>query len=245
MAAEEIPSKGIKLPQVFHRALACSEGEAARGEEERASRLCVLEVGCGTGELSAWLHERGHVVTGVDVNSDAIAAAARRCPQGSFAVADTTHEAFPGQVAQISSLPDGDGVDGLFDFAVLQLLLSILGGIDARTAVLANVLAVLKPGGRLYLACSGESGAVNAKYAELYAQDREATGERNTYFSRDSAGQYLYTTHHFEVEELQDLLHATGFADISIEQVQEASSRRPGEAANFLYVTASRPTGKV
>lgn len=257
MLARDIPSKGVHLPDVFYGALegleagGAEHAEMAKAEIPR-TKLRILEVGCGNGELAVLLHARGHIVLGVDVNSEAVVAAAESCPQARFIVADSACEAFPAQVERSLGLcddlaapaapdPAAPQERGLFDFAVLQLLLSILVGADAREAVLANVLSLLRPDGRLYLSCSGESGAVNPKYAELYAQDFAATGERNTYYSRDAAGRVLYTTHHFEVEELEDLLRASGFAEVRIEQVQETSSRRPGEAANFLYVTASKP----
>ncbi len=75
----------------------------------------------------------------------------------------------------------------------------------------------------------------------MYEQDLVATGEQNTYFSRDTDGNILYTTHHFEKQELADLLEECGFEEVLIEQKRETSSRRPEESAYFLYATARRP----
>jgi hypothetical protein len=133
----------------------------------------------------------------------------------------------------------------------LQLLLSVVGGKEERRRTLQYAARRLKPpsspsssssGGTIYLSCSGVSDDINESYAELYRQDAAATGEEYTYYSRDddTGGKILYTTHHFKIEEVKELLEDTGFEDIRIEQKKEASSRRPDEAAYFLYVTATK-----
>jgi len=47
----------------------------------------------------------------------------------------------------------------------------------------------------------------------------------------------LYVTHHFTVDELTSLLEAAEFDEISVVTERETSSRRPDEAAYFLYAT--------
>jgi hypothetical protein len=47
----------------------------------------------------------------------------------------------------------------------------------------------------------------------------------------------LYATHHFTSDELGSLLERQGFTDITVTTELEASSRRPDEAAYFLYAT--------
>ena len=47
----------------------------------------------------------------------------------------------------------------------------------------------------------------------------------------------LYVTHHFTVDELTSLLEAAGFDEICVVTEMETSSRRPDEAAYFLYAT--------
>ena len=109
----------------------------------------------------------------------------------------------------------------------------------------------------MYLSCPGVSRDINPEYAQLYRQDFAATGEKHIYFSRDNKEKgrekqldgnevtlmdnILYATHHFEIQELRDLLTEAGFGDISVEQRKETSSRRPEESAYFLYATARRP----
>ena len=55
--------------------------------------------------------------------------------------------------------------------------------------------------------------------------------------ARDDEGRILYTTHHFTSEELASLLEQEGFGDRTVTTEREVSSRRPGEAAYFLYAT--------
>ena len=96
---------------------------------------------------------------------------------------------------------------------------------------------ILRPGGRLFLSASGVSDTINDGYARLYAEDFPLTSERHTYLSRNDHGEVLYSTHHFTEEELRDLIAAAGFDDIAMVTERETSSRRPGEAAFFLYAT--------
>lgn len=233
---EEIPTKGAKLPAPFGAALERVEEESGRRAPEGVR---TLELGCGVGELAAVLHGRGHRVVGVDVNAGAVAAASERCPGGRFLATDVVCHSLLGAVG--AALGESEEPEGFFDFAVLQLLLSIVGGIRERSMVLRNALRLLRPAGTLYLSCSGTSADINPSYARLYEQDRAAAGEDNTYFSRDTAGRILYATHHFTREELEELLERIGFCDVSVEVLQEASSRRPQEAARFLYAAARRP----
>jgi hypothetical protein len=53
-------------------------------------------------------------------------------------------------------------------------------------------------------------------------------------------------THHFTAAELEGLLHAAGFGEITVTTELETSSRRPNEAAYFLYATCrALPVGRL
>jgi len=190
---------------------------------------CLLDLGCGTGQVSAWLLDRGHAVTGLDINPAAIAQAQTSLPGVSFAVAD---------IAAANGLQPPDA---LYDGVVVQLVLSVIGDAADRHQLLRNAFAVLKPGGSLYLSASGTSDDINTDYAHLYATDAAVTGEPFTYLSRDAAGQVLYRTHHFNREELRTLLQEAGYTEIAISERIEASSRRPEQRARFFYLSAQRP----
>lgn len=194
----------------------------------------VLDIGCGTGAVALRMAARGFAVTGIDVNPQAIDVARRKAAETSvpscrFLVADAA-------AADATGVPDGP-----FAAAVCQLVISIIGSPDDRVRLLRAAWSRLRPGGRLYVSASGVSDAVNPGYARLYEQDRAATGEPFTYYSRDEAGRILYTTHHFTAAELAELMAAAGFGQVAVVAEREASSRRPEEAAIFLYATAMRP----
>jgi len=203
----------------------------AVADEAGGSPLALLDVGCGSGRLSRRIYERGFSVLGVDINPEAIEGARTRLTvvdagrSLTFAVADFA--------ADESPAIDG----GRFDVAVCQLVISIIGDARQRANLLRHVRDTMRPGGRLFFSASGVSDSINPGYARLYAEDLPLTGERHTYLSRDASGAVLYTTHHFTDRELVDLLEAAGFDEISLTIEREASSRRPDEAAFFLYAT--------
>jgi SAM-dependent methyltransferase len=251
---EQIPTKGIKLPNLFHDTLRALE----QGSTQPQSSLQILELGCGCGELCAFLRSRQHQhkVIGTDINHGAIASANEKCLPGAGTcfVADVTAPNLAEDIqskqrlvchsssGEMNSPPLTKNITQHFDFVILQLLLSIVGGPASRKATMLNAASLLRPGGTLYLSCSGVSHDINANYAQLYQTDRhDATMEPYSYFSRNEQGEILYTTHHFTEPELRELLQEAGLlVEIHIEQHKETSSRRPNEAAYFFYATAKR-----
>ena len=232
--ADRIPSKGVKVPPLFYKSLQQRIDEKKKVKTEAsAEQLRILELGCGCGELCRELQfVHGHRVVGIDLNESAIAQAKRRCPLGEFYVADVTNY-FQEDTHATSAKS--------FDVCILQLLLSVVGGPNQRKQTLETAFRALsKTGGTLYLSCSGVSDDINENYRRLYQQDSTLIGEEHSYYSRESSsGSILYTTHHFTVPELETLLQSVGFHDIQIDQCKECSSRRPDEAAYFLYATAT------
>jgi SAM-dependent methyltransferase len=188
----------------------------------------LLDLGCGVGVVSRRIGGRGFTVVGVDINGEAIEEA-RHGGEGAFYRKDI---ASPAGLA-LEEAP--------FDIVVCQLVLSVVGTLGDRRGLLTNAREALAPGGHFYLSASGVSSAINPGYARLYAQDFERTGELHTYESRDADGEVLYRTHHFTEAELRALLDDAGFAEIAVVSKTETSSRRPGEAAVFLYAFARKP----
>jgi SAM-dependent methyltransferase len=240
---DQIPTKGIKLPGLFHDTLRALEQDATQQQS-----LQILELGCGCGELCAFLQSRQHKVIGTDINHGAIASANENCLlPGTCFVADVTIPNFAEDIQSKQQLAycgksSPNTMTTTFDFVILQLLLSIVGGPASRKATLQNAISLLRPSkGTLYLSCSGISHDINPNYAQLYQADRDAMTEPYSYFSRNEQGEILYTTHHFSEPELKELLQEAGLVEIHIEQHKEASSRRPNEAAYFFYATAKRP----
>jgi SAM-dependent methyltransferase len=223
--AEKIPSKA-STPQL-DRFLA-----AVREAAPETPPLALLDVGCGAGRLGRRLYELGFSVVGVDVNVDAVRAARELAVPADvpgrflrFVEGDFANDASPCIAG------------GPFDVVVCQLVISIIGDARQRINLLRHVRENLRPGGWLYLSASGVSDAINAGYARLYAEDIHLTGERHSYLSRNAQGEVLYMTHHFTAEELVEQLETAGFGQINVTTENEASSRRPDEAASFHYAT--------
>ena len=194
--------------------------------------LTLLDVGCGTGRLGRRLYDQGFSVLGVDISPDAV-----RVARENAVTAKAAGRALRFEEADFAAdrSPRLDG--GPFDIVVCQLVLSIIGDARNRRNLLRHVRDNLRPGGWLFLSASGVSDTINAGYARLYAEDVHLTGEQHSYFSRDERGEILYMTHHFTENELVSLLEAAGFGQIGVTTEREASSRRPNEAAHFLYAT--------
>jgi SAM-dependent methyltransferase len=98
-----------------------------------APPLSVLEIGCGKGALLAQLHSQGHVVEGIDVDPDAIAACR------------TENPGLHVQVASGEQIPFGDSV---FDVVVSFDVFEHMQQTDIH---LQEVRRVLRPGGRYLL----------------------------------------------------------------------------------------------
>jgi 2-polyprenyl-3-methyl-5-hydroxy-6-metoxy-1,4-benzoquinol methylase len=199
-------------------------------------RLTLLDVGCGSGRLSGRLREQGFSVLGVDVNSAAIKAA-RQGAGSEDVVGDWLR--FAEADFATDQTPRLD--HGPFDVVVCQLVISIIGAARQRANLLRHMRESLRPGGWLALSASAVSDTINPAYARLYAEDARLTGEQHSYFSRDDRGEILYMTHHFTAAELAGLLEAAGFGEITVTTERETSSRRPNEAAFFLYATCRSP----
>jgi hypothetical protein len=63
---------------------------------------------------------------------------------------------------------------------------------------------------------------------------RVSASQRARIVSRDASGAMLYRTHHFAREEILQLLAASGFDAIDVNERIEASSRRPDQRARFF-----------
>jgi SAM-dependent methyltransferase len=96
----------------------------------------VLEVGCGTGLATAYLHDLGVAVTGVDLSPGMLDVARRTCPDVEF------------EEASMLALPHADGA---FD-GVLAFYSTIHVPDEELPTALSELARVLRPGGPLMLA---------------------------------------------------------------------------------------------
>ncbi len=92
----------------------------------------ILEVGCGPGQISAFLHELGAKIEGIDLSPEMVAEARRRHPAIPFAAADMHH------------LPHADGT-----FAGVVSFYAI---VHSRELDFRELHRVLQPGGLLLVA---------------------------------------------------------------------------------------------
>lgn len=97
----------------------------------------VLDVGCGSGELTRAIADRGARVVGVDASPDMIAAARQGFPDLEFAVADARTMRFDAPF------------DAVFSNAALHW-------IRPPEAAAERIFAALRPGGRLVAEFGGE-----------------------------------------------------------------------------------------
>jgi SAM-dependent methyltransferase len=103
----------------------------------------ILDVGCGTGQLTAEVAERGAEVVGVDASPDMIAGARKNHPDLRFEVADAT------------SLPFAESFDAVLSNAALHW-------VRDQSAAIASISKALKPGGRFVFEMGGRGNLHDA-----------------------------------------------------------------------------------
>ena len=96
----------------------------------------ILDAGCGTGRTGAVLHERGHVVVGVDADPELIAAAEQDHAGPRWVVAD---------LAELDLL--AVGIDQPFDACVMAGNVMAYLAPDSETQVLRRIAEHLVPDG--------------------------------------------------------------------------------------------------
>jgi 2-polyprenyl-3-methyl-5-hydroxy-6-metoxy-1,4-benzoquinol methylase len=134
-------------------------------EADLAADSLVLDAGCGPGLVAEAFLKAGHRVVGVDLSSEMIARARRRC------------DAF-GDRARFDRLSVADpSLRGPFDAAVSRY---VLHHISDQAAFLARLVTLLRPGGILVLSdhTTDPDAARSALHEEL-ERGRDKTHTRN------------------------------------------------------------------
>lgn len=162
----------------------------------------VLDVGCGHGRESEYLHQNGLLVTGVDLSEGLLRVARDNAPQINFIVMDMRRLDFP-----------KDSFDGLWvNTSFLHLPKK-----DAKKT-LAGFSKVLKPGGILFMAFQGHPNEKATVVEKLGPQERlVATPE----FGLDKPRFFAY----YSVEEMKKLLKETGFETFNVSTKKEPETR--------------------
>lgn len=96
----------------------------------------VLELGCGTGVYTKWLHMRGLNVTAMDISSGMIEQAKQRCPDATYLQGDCEN---PGGAIDDAGSEQFDVIMGINTFSYYA----------NKAQALSNYHQLLKPGGKL------------------------------------------------------------------------------------------------
>ena len=211
LKGEDIPAT-IKLDPVIHRF---------------TSPGChILDVGCSAGNASISLASQGFLVTGIDINSEALQMASsssisRGSPQVPlFVRADAT------------TLPFADTT---FDIAIMQACLTTITAKEDRARIIREACRVLQPGGHLYLADFGQTWH-SKLYRERYINDLPITKEEGSIIAYDrKTGEVAYVAHHFTEKELVFLLVENGF-EIEFFKFDEFVTRTGNRVNGFVIV---------
>ncbi len=142
----------------------------------------ILDVGCGTGQLTAEIASRGAQVTGLDSSTNMLGQARQNFPGQKFVLADATNFRFP------------EPFDAVFSNAALHWVK------DAEAAVESIALA-LRPGGR-FVAEFGGKGNIASIMSALSAVFGAEADQRCPWFY-PSIGEYaaFLERHRLEVRE--------------------------------------------
>lgn len=144
----------------------------------------ILDLGCGTGQLTQAIAERGAMVIGIDADPAMIAEAKQQSPHLTFEVADARQFTL------------ADPVDAIFSNATLHW-------VDDPVAAIQHMAAALKPGGRLVAEFGGKDNMAKVLEAIATARDQLNFGPSPAspwYFP--AIGEYasLLEQHGFEVQ---------------------------------------------
>ncbi|MGB3777746.1 MAG: methyltransferase domain-containing protein [Tunicatimonas sp.] len=159
---------------------------------------CILDLGCGTGELTNQISEAGARVVGIDSSEELILAARKHFPQLSFHQRDATR------------LTDSEQYDAVFSNAVLHW-------ISNQDAVSQGMFRALKPGGRLVIEFGGEGNVQQIREAlkkTLQQHGYQKDASINLWYF-PSIGQYttLLEQHGFRVQSAHHYARPTRLAD--------------------------------
>ena len=186
----------------------------------------ILDIGCGIGKVSIPLASQAFLVTGIDINAEALQMAksiseTENCPQKPlFARSDATHLPFQNET---------------FDIAIMQAFLTTIVSKEDRGRIIREACRVLKPGGYIYLGDFGQTWHSKI-YRERYINDLPLTREEGSIVAYDEeTGEIAYIAHHFTEKELVLLLVENGF-EIDFFKRDEFVTRTGNRVNGFVVV---------
>jgi ubiquinone/menaquinone biosynthesis C-methylase UbiE len=187
----------------------------------------ILEVGCGYGRASFFLHENGFNVLGVDVDRAQIRLAHEeadvRGVKGkiTFLLNDAGKLCFP---------------DSSFDMVTMLGVLTLISKSE-RAKVVSQAHRVLKRQGYLLVEEFGRTWE-NPVYARRYREDAKVTCEHGTFTVSDETGKILHFSHHFTRKEILTLLK--DFRLVNFEQDKFISYYHKNWAKGYIILAQKR-----
>lgn len=191
-------------------------------------KTAIVDLGCGEGRTLAGLTSVAGRVgdsdepvwAGVDVNPAGLRAGrSRSLPHTAFVRGELTHLPFAA---------------ASFDYGVMHAVLTTLWTPEMRLAAVAEAARILRLGLSFsdFLLTPEEP-----LYLKRYEQGRGETGEWGTFRVMDGES-YLYTAHHYTLEELREIFFRAGFPRLEMRGVK--SRTRSGNVINGVAGLAWR-----
>lgn len=210
----------------------------------------VLDLACGTGNVSELLEKEGYKVTGADIAPEMIAEAQRKAREHGleieYVVQDAAELTLPGRTF--------DMCVSLFDS------LNYITAPERLQMAIHRVSSALRPGGLFIFDLNSEFALKNGffeqdnlKYLEeaLQYDWKSSFDERSRicrvdmqFWYRDETGartpfEEVHFQFAYRTEEIVTMLQNAGFVDIAFYQAY--TLRRPGRSADRIYYVANKP----
>ncbi len=177
----------------------------------------ILDVGCGPGMISEYMHGKGYVVTGIDINQRVIEENKAQTNGITYLVADISEKLpFP---------------ESSFDAVIVSyVFVSIIEQKKRMTAV-GEVARILKSGGYLWICEATES----ADYKDRYRLGKERTGEDNVALSFADTGEVKRVIRHYKESDLDAMFFDFSKIAVSRITVKSPSSGMNVESLRIVY----------